>query len=176
MGFYSFHKDLKESKKTETEFYHLMWGGYFSKLPLDVRKRAGNFKDYDFEVDFPKKTETFELKEDFYCKKSGNVAVEYESRGKESGIKASKAMWWVYKLHLPEKPSDTCVWVLWRKANLLKEVLKEKHPCKEGGDKGSRTKMSLIPHIPFIAAAELYFETQGKGDKLTVIGEDLNDV
>ena len=37
-----------------------------------------------------------EVKRDFKCYETGNLFVEYESRGKRSGISTTEAKWWVY--------------------------------------------------------------------------------
>jgi hypothetical protein len=39
-----------------------------------------------------------EVKRDFKCLDTGNIFVEYESRGKRSGIATSEAEWWCYWL------------------------------------------------------------------------------
>ena len=39
---------------------------------------------------------TIEVKRDFKCYDTGNLFVEYESRGKKSGISTTQAKWWVY--------------------------------------------------------------------------------
>ena len=43
-------------------------------------------------------SKTIEVKRDSWTYKSGNIAVEYESRGKPSGIRTSKADWWCFVL------------------------------------------------------------------------------
>ena len=42
---------------------------------------------------------TFEIKEDIKCAETGNVVVEYESRGKPSGIKTTEADFWIFRIH-----------------------------------------------------------------------------
>jgi len=39
-----------------------------------------------------------EVKSDFKCAKTGNVAIEYASRGKPSGISTTEALWWAIEL------------------------------------------------------------------------------
>jgi hypothetical protein len=39
-----------------------------------------------------------EVKRDFKCLETGNIFIEYESRGKKSGISTSEAEWWCYWL------------------------------------------------------------------------------
>ncbi len=40
----------------------------------------------------------FEVKSDRMSQKTGNVYIEYESRGKASGIRTTQADYWVYKI------------------------------------------------------------------------------
>ena len=40
----------------------------------------------------------FEVKSDRLSEKTGNVYIEYESRGKPSGIRTTQADYWVYKV------------------------------------------------------------------------------
>jgi hypothetical protein len=40
----------------------------------------------------------FEVKSDRLSEKTGNVYIEYESRGKASGIRTTQADYWVYKV------------------------------------------------------------------------------
>lgn len=40
----------------------------------------------------------FEVKTDRLSAKTGNIYIEYESRGKPSGIKTTQADYWVYKI------------------------------------------------------------------------------
>jgi hypothetical protein len=39
-----------------------------------------------------------EIKRDFKCLQTGNIFIEYESRGQKSGISTSQAEWWCYWL------------------------------------------------------------------------------
>lgn len=41
---------------------------------------------------------TVEVKRDSWTYRSGNIAIEFESRGKPSGIRTSKADWWCFIL------------------------------------------------------------------------------
>lgn len=45
-----------------------------------------------------KSRENYELKTDRLSHKTGNVFVEFMSRGKESGIKTSKADIWIFRI------------------------------------------------------------------------------
>jgi len=45
-----------------------------------------------------KSMENFELKTDRKAHKTGNVYVEFQSRGKDSGIRTSKSDTWIFKI------------------------------------------------------------------------------
>ena len=69
---------------------------------LEVKK--GNFKPYDFIADGVK----YEAKADRMAHKTGNLCIEYFSRGSPSGISTSEADFWVYMLVAPNGDvSDT---------------------------------------------------------------------
>lgn len=88
MGSYDFEKDLNIAKKTEKEIGKLIR----ERLGEDVEIEFGKTKDFDIRFTHEGKVYTVEIKEDFMCKKTGNVCVEYESRGRPSGINTMKAM------------------------------------------------------------------------------------
>lgn len=93
MGHYNFSKDLKASQASVDK----------------VREYLENVHCYDvstnndFKYDLYYTTEggtdrTAEVKEDLMFSKTGNVAIEFQSRGKASGITTSKADRWFYVL------------------------------------------------------------------------------
>jgi hypothetical protein len=70
--------------------------------------------DYDFAIDLPQGEEAestiafllhmqngdlIEVKRDMWVSKTGNVAIEYEYKGKPSGIAATRALWWAILLN-----------------------------------------------------------------------------
>lgn len=61
--------------------------------------KENNDKDFDLLFKKDNKEVKIEVKQDFSCFLTGNVGVEYHCRGKQSGIMASKADLYVYKLH-----------------------------------------------------------------------------
>jgi hypothetical protein len=83
---------------------------------------------------------TIEIKEDFMVKDTGNVTVEYKSRGKFSGLLTTQADFYVYKLHYKE-PKYFIM-----RVSTLKNAMKDgKYITKvNGGDKGSNTLMWLL--------------------------------
>ena len=73
-------KKLKESDFSVTKFSKdLSYGKKHEKLVM-------------------KSMENFELKTDRMAHKTGNVYVEFQSRGRDSGIRASKSDTWIFKI------------------------------------------------------------------------------
>lgn len=168
MGEYNFQKDLAKAKKTELEAMLLMThfnlgtelqktvgkGTTFVQTIVTTNKPDGSyFKTYDFvvtnqyiidgaglrSVQIP-----VEVKEDFYCAKSGNVAIEYRCRNKASGIRKTEAKVWLIKAHQPEPTKP--IWVLVPTKTLLDYINADvPPPSRTGGDRGSGTEMYLIP-------------------------------
>ncbi len=81
-----------------------------------------------------------EVKTDFKLKETGNIAVEYESRGQLSGIATSEAEWFAFV-----EGQDEDVMILIKK-DKLKELCR-KPICKKvkGGDNNT-SKMVLVPY------------------------------
>lgn len=46
--------------------------------------------------------ESFEIKSDFMAHRTGNIAIEFQCRGKDSGIRKTEAHHWVYKITVPD--------------------------------------------------------------------------
>lgn len=83
--------------------------------------------------------ERVEVKTDFMTKNTGNIAVEFESRGKPSGISVTKADHWVF--HIPNR----CTIIV--ETNRLKELARYYYKSKGfalGGD-NMTSKLILIP-------------------------------
>jgi len=88
---------------------------------------------------------TIEVKTDFIAAKTGNVYIEYQSRGKLSGIATSEAKYWIYiilKANTPRKHfnSKDIETILFFRIEDLKEKcrnwLRQNEP-KKGGDYNS---------------------------------------
>lgn len=89
----------------------------------------------------------YEVKTDVFCRPdldTGNIFIEFESRGKLSGISVTEAKWFVtYFKHLKE---------LWYIQTEDLKVLLDENDFKTiefGGDEGSNTKGKLIPRYQF---------------------------
>ena len=109
---------------------------------------------YNFDLDFPLGEEFeqqflgimsgghIECKRDYLTHKWGNVFLEYESRGKPSGIATTEAMWWVFGICNKNGDVETIVMA---STEWLKSAQKNpKYRHTSGGDEGSSMGV-LIP-------------------------------
>ena len=97
-----------------------------------------------YENEFQKIIESkqIEVKTDKICQRTGNIFVEFESRGKESGINTTAAHYWVYCLWTDKFKEQTYVFIPTRR---LKKLIKEKeYRVSNGGDNWT-SKGYLIP-------------------------------
>lgn len=162
MSNYHFRKDLDRSKLNE-EFVSGILIKYFKDrlnfvhnmvlIPNDNNEFDLDIGMYNEETDLAINF-TVELKEDFYCKKSGNVAIEVECRGKPSGIEVSKATFWAYTLHTPNDGKKVVVFDRQAFLNKLRLNLVP-YVEKVGGDKGSKTRLLLIKLDDFLKEVEV---------------------
>ena len=119
--------------------------------------------NYDFDLDFPDGVAAerlvreilagergpVEVKRDFKVSETGNVAIEFECRGKKSDIAVTKATWWAIVLDGDIFTHEVIIFI---KTTRLKEIARDMYKNKGfviGGDKGSNTKMVLIPVSEF---------------------------
>ena len=137
MANYNFNKDLAIGEKGE------------KVVLFDLESMGAKFIDdnkdncYDLLVEKGGIQLKYEIKTDVYCFPqfdTGNMFIEFECRGKTSGIEVTKADWFVmhYK-YLKE------IWYI--KTNELKELIKNNQFFKTefSGDQNSNTKGYLIP-------------------------------
>ena len=129
---YDFKKDLPIALRTEQEVATL--------LETKGNKIVGfnDNKDYDIKlVSRTGITRTVEVKEDFTCERTGNVGLEYSCRGRPSGISISKADFYVYKLHEPNKTINFYIFT----TKTLKQMITDKlfFRTVNGGDEGSNS-------------------------------------
>lgn len=102
---------------------------------------------YDIKMLTNGKETTYEVKTDVKCAPlfdTGNLFIEFESRGKASGIAVTKAKWFVtYFKYLNE------LWFI--KSNELRELIKNNDfpVFKDAGDIGSATHGYLIKRKTF---------------------------
>lgn len=120
----TFHSDLAFGDKYQEKFIASM-----TPQPSYLEVKKGYFKPYDFIADNVK----YECKADRMAHKTGNLCIEYYSRGKPSGISTSEADFWIYMLVAPDgEVSDTFK----IPASVLKEEIEKKSYWREtaGGD------------------------------------------
>lgn len=132
MGAYDFKIDLANAQQTEKEFVQ--------KLHLSRKIKAARFNNdfrFDVEVEHEDETVRYEVKHDLMAMQTGNTVIEYESRGKSSGISTTQADIWVYKIgndfYTISVPK-------------LREVIDQGLYSRKvnGGDFGSNTRMYLF--------------------------------
>jgi len=146
MGKKNFQKDLEISKETDKEVIELI-NRFLSTNELfkNVNYECLGLhdgKEYDLLYRIGDSLKKFEVKEDFKCEFTGNVAVEYECRGKLSGISVSTAEYYIYKIH---EEKNKIVHLLIPTIELKKSIDNIMYFDKRtGGDTGSFTKFYLF--------------------------------
>jgi hypothetical protein len=90
---------------------------------------------------------TIEVKRDFETFRTGNIAIEYMSRGKPSGLSVTKADWWAFVMS--GDLNDEVILLM--KTSRLKLLAKKhwKDNRKAGGDNNT-SKLVLIPFAEVI--------------------------
>jgi len=107
-------KKLKESDFSVTNFTKdLSYGKKHEKLVM-------------------KSLENFELKTDRMAHKTGNVYVEFKSRGKDSGITTSKSDTWIFKI---PNGRDTHLFSIHIPLTRLRKLVSKDYKVVPGGDK-----------------------------------------
>jgi len=107
-------KKLKESDFSVTNFTKdLSYGKKHEKLVM-------------------KSLENFELKTDRMAHKTGNVYVEFKSRGKDSGIITSKSDTWIFKI---PNGRDTHLFSIHIPLTRLRKLVSKDYKVVPGGDK-----------------------------------------
>jgi hypothetical protein len=97
-----------------------------------------------YENEFQKIIESkqLEVKTDRKCQTTGNVYIEYESRGKESGIKVTTASYWVLCIWTNAFKEQTYVFIPTRR---LKKLIKTKQYRSANGGDNFTSKGYLVP-------------------------------
>lgn len=94
---------------------------------------------------------TAEVKSEAYLwEKTGNIAIEYEYRGKPSGISTTEADVWVHELRRDGEPVMTLVIPVPRLKELCRKAYRARR-IKSGGD-GDQSKMVLLRIVDLIRA------------------------
>lgn len=136
MANYIFHKDLEVAQQTEEAVAAVL-----SKMSNTTIVSLNNNRDYDILLERKGRNFFIEVKEDFMAAKTGNIAVEFECRGKPSGIAVSKSDVYAYVIH-----ENTKAELYLTDVNLLKEAIDRGRYSRiaTGGDRGSNTRMFLF--------------------------------
>jgi Holliday junction resolvase-like predicted endonuclease len=150
MAHYNFNKDLNDGEKGEN-------------LVIEHLKKLGgtlihknNDNRYDALIERKDRKIKYEIKTDFFCKPTwdtGNIFVEVECRGKESGILVTEAEWFVtYYKFLDEiwyiKTKDMIRLIQDNEYNLIFKTF--------SGDSNSNTKGWLVPRWKFVKEFKIY--------------------
>ena len=128
---YKFKEDLKQGKEAELELAaRLVQVKGVDDIEFNEDKR------YDLKVFSEDESYTIEVKWDMKAPETGNVAIEFEYRGNPSGIEASEADFWAYKI-------EDKFYMLSK--DRMSEMIEVERPSYViGGDPGSGTKMWLV--------------------------------
>lgn len=86
-----FEKDLMYSQFYEIELLKHITYDRFEQAPSDKA-----FYLWDIKIIKDGKETTYEVKTDKRALETGNIAIEYHNRGRDSGIKKSKAKYWAH--------------------------------------------------------------------------------
>lgn len=154
---FDFKQDHLIAVKTELEVADLLKRS--NKFKIKSIK-TNNDNRWDLEVHlFDGDVITVEVKEDFTCSKTGNVGLEFECRGRPSGVAVSKADVYLYKLHEPS--GDISFYII--PTDDLKQLIEAKkfHRIVTGGDPGSGSRNYLFKLDVFKKAAQLYHVYKG---------------
>ena len=141
MGVGKFKNDLAIGQDVE-----IIVLNYLKSIGCEVIEELNTNNKFDFKIKTPKnEILTYEIKSDYQItptNDTGNIYIEYQSRGKDSGIRTSNSNWYCYYfVHLKEG------WFI--QTNKLKELLAEdffRSGCAIDGD-GSKSYGYLIPRV-----------------------------
>ena len=103
---------------------------------LDFGERAEDWADMVFNSG-----KKIEVKFDRMAHTTGNIFIEYMSRGKNSGISTTEADYWIYKI---DKTGAAIILDVFKLKEKLREYYKNGLYLKDGGDNNT-SKGFLIP-------------------------------
>jgi len=156
MGNFNFKKDLDvEQTKCIPAVTPILEKWLRDNIDTDVTLlEIYDGPEYDLKYDIGGLVKTFEVKEDFKCAITFNVAIEFHSWGKPSGIDVTTADFYVYRIHLP---NGILHYIM--PTRELRRIIDEKiyHSIKPGGDEGSNT-MNYLFFLKDIKAISINME------------------
>ncbi len=137
MGHYDFKEDLKVAQGIEEQIIEYL---------LDYNKDMvfhgfSNNKGYDAHFSIGDKYYKLEIKSDYFSDETGNIVIEFTSRGKASGIVTTQANLWAYVII-----TKTGLKLYILPTTTIKSWIdnREYERIFIGGDIGSNTKMYLF--------------------------------
>jgi hypothetical protein len=153
MGNYNFRADLPIAKNTEAKVAALLEQMGFALLD------SNDTNAYDLRVEFEGEELKVEVKEDFKCTETGNVAVESHCRGKPSGISVTKADVYAYVIH----HTDGVMLTLTHVDDIRNAIANNNYRGRvdDSGDQGSNTVNYLFRVEKFIDMALMKMQFAG---------------
>lgn len=129
-GQYNFKKDISTGVQGEQFIKELLESKGFKYLS------SCQDNSHDLKMSYGDKEYTYEIKTDVYPRDTGNLVIEFESRGKPSGISVTTADFFVTFF-----PNLGEVWNI--RTEDLRKFIEEKKPFSfnNSGDAGSNTKL-----------------------------------
>lgn len=129
-GKYDFKKDIGTGLKGETFIREYLEGLGF------IFVDSCNNNSYDLKMSYGGVEYTYEIKTDVYPRDTGNLVIEFESRGKPSGMSVTKADFFVTYF-----PAFGEIWNI--RTEDLRKLIEDKKPkiFENSGDKGSKTRL-----------------------------------
>ena len=120
-----FPANVKRAEKGEYYVANLLNNNY-ADFDLDVHDLNQDYR-FDIRGTLAGNPVHIEVKEDRRCNSTGNVVVEYKSKGRLSGISTTKADYWVFRLHRFNNIRHFIISI----GNLKKVVKEEKYFMKK---------------------------------------------
>lgn len=108
---------------------------------FDIDLREGIIKEKEIESIL---RGTIEVKSDSWTRKTGNICVEYRSRGKDSGIRTTEADWWLFNVLDSKGLIEYSILIPTLKLQQITEPLIAAGRTKDVGDSNT-SKSVLIP-------------------------------
>jgi len=132
-GSYNFNKDLILGEEGEDDIIKYLEGLGYKYISRNHDNR------YDIKMEYKGIHYTYEVKTDVYPRDTGNLAIEVECRGKESGFAVTRADFFTYYYK-----SSGEIWNI--KTSKLRDLIRNGnfYLAENAGDKGSNTKLYLL--------------------------------
>ena len=96
-----------------------------------------------------------EVKRDFMVSRTGNLAIELESRGKASGLAITTAEWWAFVLDGPVFNGEVLLFIKTDRLKKIVDNIKTEKGTIRGGDNNT-SELVLVP-VQELASKELQY-------------------